>query len=127
MNSNFIAIGAVLMALAVGLGAFGAHGLKTLVDRGDFSPKSLETFETAVRYQMIHALGLILIGLIAAARPSTMLEAAGWTMFLGILIFCGFLYGYVATGAKLLAMLVPIGGAAFILAWLGVAIAAMRR
>ena len=76
---------------------------------------------------MIHALGLVLIGLLAAARPSVLLDAAGWTMFAGILVFSGFLYAYVGTGRTLFAMLVPIGGVAFILAWLGVAVAAMRR
>jgi uncharacterized membrane protein YgdD (TMEM256/DUF423 family) len=127
MSSTFIVMGALLAALAVGLGAFGAHGLKTLVEQNRFSAKDLETFHTAVHYQMIHALGLVLIGLLAAARPSGMLDAAGWTMLAGVLVFSGFLYAYVATGTKLFAMFVPVGGVAFILAWLGVAIAAMRR
>jgi uncharacterized membrane protein YgdD (TMEM256/DUF423 family) len=127
MSSTFIAIGALLAALAVGLGAFGAHGLKTLVEQNRFSARDLETFHTAVQYQIIHALGLILVGLLAATRPSAILDAAGWTMLVGILVFSGFLYAYVATGTKLFAMFVPIGGVAFILAWLGVAVAAMRR
>jgi uncharacterized membrane protein YgdD (TMEM256/DUF423 family) len=76
---------------------------------------------------MIHALGLILIGLLAATRPSIILDAAGWTMLMGIFVFSGFLYAYVATGTKLFAIFVPIGGVAFILAWLGVAVAALRR
>ncbi len=127
MRSPFVVIGALLAALAVGLGAFGAHGLKTLVEQGKFSAKDLETFHTAVQYQMIHALGLILIGLLAAARPSMIFDVAGWTMFAGIFLFSGFLYAYVATGMKPFAMIVPIGGVAFIVAWLGVAVAAMRR
>jgi uncharacterized membrane protein YgdD (TMEM256/DUF423 family) len=127
MNSPFIVIGALLAALAVGLGAFGAHGLKTLVEQNKFSAKDLETFHTAVQYQMLHALGLIVIGLLAATRSGFMLEAAGWTMLVGIVFFSGFLYAYLATGMKVFAMLVPIGGVAFIVAWLGVAIAALRR
>jgi uncharacterized membrane protein YgdD (TMEM256/DUF423 family) len=127
VNSTFVTLGALLAALAVGLGAFGAHGLKSLVEQQRFSAKDLETFQTAVQYQMIHALGLILIGLLAAARPGGLLDAAGWMMLVGILAFSGFLYAYVGTGVKFFAMLVPIGGVAFILAWLGVAIAAMRR
>lgn len=127
MNSPFIAIGALLAALAVGLGAFAAHGLKTRVENGDFSAKNLETFQTAVHYQMIHALGLILIGLLATQRSSALLDVAGWTMFAGILVFSGFLYAYVGTGNKLFAMVVPIGGVAFIFAWLGVAVAAVQR
>jgi uncharacterized membrane protein YgdD (TMEM256/DUF423 family) len=125
MSTAFIAIGALLAALAVGLGAFGAHGLTGLVEKGVFSAKDLETFKTAAQYQMIHALGLIFIGLMAAARPSLLLTAAGWTMLFGTLVFSGFLYAYVATGNKYLAMPVPIGGVAFILAWLGVAAAAI--
>jgi uncharacterized membrane protein YgdD (TMEM256/DUF423 family) len=127
MRSIFIVLGALLAALAVALGAFGAHGLKTLVEQNRFSARDLETFHTAVHYQMIHALGLILIGLLSNVRPNGMLTLSGWTMLLGIAIFSGFLYAYVATGAKLFAMLVPIGGAAFILAWLGVAMAAVRK
>jgi uncharacterized membrane protein YgdD (TMEM256/DUF423 family) len=122
MSSTFVVIGAALAALAVGLGAFGAHGLKTILE-----PKDLETFHTAVHYQMIHALGLILIGLLGATRPSPLLDAAGWTMLGGILFFSGFLYAYVATGTRLFAMLVPIGGVAFIVAWLGVALAWLRK
>ncbi len=127
MSSTFIVIGAVLAALAVAAGAFGAHGLKTLVEQNKFSARDLETFHTAVQYQMIHALGLILIGLLAATRPSAMLAAAGWMMLAGIFLFSGFLYAYVATGNKLFAMIVPVGGVSFILAWVGVAIAAVRR
>lgn len=127
MRSIFVILGAILAALGVGLGAFAAHGLSSLVEQGRFSPKDLETFRTAVLYQMIHALGLILIGTMSGARANALLTASGWTMFFGIVVFCGFLYAYVATGAKLFAMPVPIGGVAFILAWLGVAAAAMRR
>jgi uncharacterized membrane protein YgdD (TMEM256/DUF423 family) len=125
VRSIFIILGAVLAALGVGLGAFAAHGLQRLVEQNRFSAKDLETFRTAVQYQMIHALGLVLIGLLGHVRPSALLTAAGWTMFFGIMVFSGFLYAYVGTGVKLFAMLVPIGGVAFILAWLGVA-AAMK-
>jgi uncharacterized membrane protein YgdD (TMEM256/DUF423 family) len=127
MSTTFIVTGALLAALAVGLGAFGAHGLKALVEQNRFSAKDLETFHTAVHYQMIHALGLILIGLLAATRPSGMLDLAGWTMLAGIIVFSGFLYAYVATGVRPFAMLVPIGGVAFMIAWLAVAVAAIRR
>jgi uncharacterized membrane protein YgdD (TMEM256/DUF423 family) len=127
MNSPFIPIGALLAAVAVALGAFGAHGLKSLVEQNRFSAKDLETFQTAVHYQMIHALGLILIGLMSQSRSSGLLTTSGWTMLAAILIFSGFLYAYVATGARTFAMIVPIGGVAFILAWLGVATAAVWK
>lgn len=126
MRSIFIILGALLAALSVGLGAFAAHGLTRLVEMHRFSAKDLETFKTAAHYQMVHALGLILIGLLNNVRPSGLLAAAGWTMLFGIVVFCGFLYAYVGTGEPLFAKLVPIGGLAFILAWLGVAAAAMR-
>ena len=126
MRSTFIVLGALLAALGVGLGAFAAHGLRSLVAQGRFLADDLETFRTAVLYQMIHALGLILIGLLSSVRPSALLTVSGWTMFFGTVVFSGFLYAYVGTGMKLFAMPVPIGGVAFILAWLGVAVAAMR-
>jgi uncharacterized membrane protein YgdD (TMEM256/DUF423 family) len=126
MRSIFVILGALLAALAVALGAFGAHGLKSLVEQNKFSAKDLETFHTAVQYQMTHALGLILIGLLGEMRPSAMLTAAGWIMLFGIAVFSGFLYAYVFTGTKFFAMLVPIGGVAFIVAWLGVAVAAIK-
>jgi uncharacterized membrane protein YgdD (TMEM256/DUF423 family) len=125
MRSIFIVLGALLAALSVGLGAFGAHGLRSLVEQNRFSAKDLETFHTAVQYQMMHALGLLLIGLLSSVRPSALLTISGWIMLFGIVVFSGFLYAYVFTGMKLFAMLVPIGGVAFILAWLGVAAAAM--
>jgi uncharacterized membrane protein YgdD (TMEM256/DUF423 family) len=126
MRSIFIVLGALLAALSVGLGAFGAHGLKSLVEQNRFSAKDLETFHTAVQYQMMHALGLILIGLLSSVRPSGLLTASGWILLFGIAVFSGFLYAYVFTGMKLFAMLVPIGGVAFILAWLGMAVATVK-
>ena len=80
------------------------------MEQGRFSTRDLETFQTAVHYQMIHALGLILVGLLSNARPSALLTASGWTMLFGIVVFCGFLYAYVGTGVKLYAMPVPVGG-----------------
>ena len=77
---------------------------------------------------MTHALGLILIGLLNSTRPAALLNLSGWIMLFGITArsFPAFLYAYVFTGIKLFAMLVPIGGVAFIIAWLGVAVAAIR-
>ncbi len=126
-GSKLVALGGLLAAIAVGLGAFGAHGLKTLVEQGRFAAKDFDTFQTAVHYQLIHAVGLVLIGLLANVRPGRVYEAAGWAMFVGIVIFSGSLYAYVASGNKAFAVPVPIGGAAFIAAWLMVAIAAMQK
>ena len=97
------------------------------MEQNKFSAKDLETFQTAVQYQMIHALGLILIGLLGTTQTSGMLDAAGWTMLVGILFFPVSFMLMWQPARKLFAMFVPIGGVAFILAWLGVAVAAMRR
>ena len=116
---NWIFTGAVLAGLAVVAGAFGAHGLK-----GKLSPELLETFEVAVRYQMYHALALVLAGLLAARARGLAIAA---TMFLlGIVLFSGCLYAWVFTGIKTFALIVPVGGVFFILGWLALAIAACR-
>jgi uncharacterized membrane protein YgdD (TMEM256/DUF423 family) len=114
-------LGAVLGALAVGLGAIGAHALK-----GHLLPQQLETFHTAVEYQMYHALGLGLIGVLGLLRRNRWLDIASWLMLSGILLFSGFLYMWIATGSRLFVHPVPIGGVAFIVAWLLLAVGALR-
>ncbi len=109
----FITLGATLAFLAVMLGAFGAHGLKNVL-----SPELLMVYQTAVDYQMWHAIGLLIIGLIQLQKPSVLLTTAGWFMFTGIVIFSGSLYALSLTGIKLLGAITPIGGASFLIAWL---------
>ena len=108
------------MALAVGLGAIGTHLLQEKI-----TPRQLEIFHTAVQYQMIHSIGLILVGLLIAHRPSWTLDIAAILMIVGIFFFSGFLYAYVATQYKVFAMIVPLGGVSFIAAWLAIAAAAL--
>jgi len=122
MLTMFIILGGLLAALAVGLGAMGAHALKE-----HLTPQQLETFHTAVQYQMIHAIGLVLVGLLTLHSPSRMFNLAGWAMFVGILLFSGCLYAWLATGVRFLVHLVPIGGTAFIVGWLLLAIGGMLR
>lgn len=112
-KSPFITLGSSLAFLAVMLGAFGAHGLKNTL-----SAELLTVYQTAVDYQMWHALGLLIIGLIQLQKPSTLLNTAGWFMFTGILIFSGSLYALSLTGIKLLGAITPIGGTSFLIAWL---------
>jgi uncharacterized membrane protein YgdD (TMEM256/DUF423 family) len=112
-----VCLGGVLAALAVGLGAIGAHALKT-----HLTPPQLETFHTAVQYQMYHAMGLILVGLAGLHRRSRWLDGAGWSMIVGILFFSGLLYAWLATGRRWLVYPVPVGGVAFIVGWLLLAI-----
>jgi uncharacterized membrane protein YgdD (TMEM256/DUF423 family) len=115
------ALGALMAALAVALGAIGAHVLKS-----QLAAQQLETFHTAVQYQMIHAIGLILVGLVSLHNRSRWLDGAGWTMLVGILLFSGFLYAWVATGRRFFVYPVPVGGVAFIVGWVLLALGALR-
>lgn len=121
MPGFFIALGGVLAALAVGLGAIGAHALKS-----QLTPDRLETFQTAVQYQMIHAIGLILVGIVSLHNRSRWSDASGWAMLVGILLFSGFLYAWLATGQRWFVHLVPVGGVLYIIGWLLLAIGAWR-
>jgi uncharacterized membrane protein YgdD (TMEM256/DUF423 family) len=118
----FIMIGALLMLVGVGAGAFGAHAL------ADFLKNAARegTYETAVRYQIYHALGLLAVAWLAHQFPSPWFNWAGWLMFAGVLIFSGSLYLLVFTGVRWLGAITPLGGAAFIAAWACVAIGAWR-
>jgi uncharacterized membrane protein YgdD (TMEM256/DUF423 family) len=126
---HWIVLGALLAALAIGTGAFGAHALRTrlLADDTAESLRLLEIFETAARYQMYHALALVLVGLLAERRNSAALRLAGGLFVVGSLLFCGSLYALVLTRIKLLGAITPLGGVAFILGWLALAVAASRR
>lgn len=115
-------LGSLNAMLAVILGAFGSHGLKQRL-----SPDMLSVFETGVQYHFYHALGLILVGLIAFHFPgSGWIKWAGWLMFVGILFFSGSLYILAISGVKWLGVLTPIGGTAFIAAWLLVFIGILK-
>ena len=106
-------------ALAVALGAFGAHGL-----RASLSARSLEIFETAARYQLIHAMAMAAVAIaIASIGPSPWFTTAGIAYGIGIGIFCGSLYALSLTDIKILGAIAPIGGSAFIVGWLCLAIA----
>ena len=113
----FVILGSLLAALAVGLGALGAHALKS-----HLTVEQLATYQTAVQYQMYHAIGLVLVGLLALSHRSRWLDAAGWSMFVGIILFSGLLYVWLATGRRLFVYPVPVGGVAFIIGWVMMAI-----
>jgi uncharacterized membrane protein YgdD (TMEM256/DUF423 family) len=126
----WIVLGAALAALAVAMGAFGAHALRSRLITSDPAPaenvRLLETFETAARYQMYHAVALVLVGLVAARRNSLAVRVAGWLFAAGVVLFCGSLYGLVLTRVKLLGAITPLGGVAFIVGWIALAVAAAR-
>ncbi|MGQ0703073.1 MAG: DUF423 domain-containing protein [Gemmatimonadales bacterium] len=105
-------VGAILAAVAVAAGAFGAHAL-----RGALSPDALASWETAARYQMYHALALILVGILAARRPTQTLRVAGWLFVSGVVLFSGSLYSLALTGQLWFGAITPLGGAAFIAGW----------
>lgn len=119
----FIILGAINAFLAVALGAFGAHGLE-----GQVEPRYLETWETAVQYEMFHASGLLAIGLLLRHFPERgMVKWAGWLMLIGIIIFSGSLYVLVLTGISTFGMITPIGGVSFLTAWILVIIAMLKK
>jgi uncharacterized membrane protein YgdD (TMEM256/DUF423 family) len=119
-SALFVFLGGLLAALAVGLGALGAHALKH-----QLAAQQLETFHTAVQYQMYHAIGLVLVGLLSLYQRSRFFDVAGWSMLVGIILFSGLLYAWVGTGRRFFIYPVPVGGAAFILGWLMLAIGAL--
>lgn len=109
---TLIAVGSLLAALAVAAGAFGAHMLKSILD-----PPMLAVFETAARYQMYHALGIIAVGLAGQVFGCPQVARAGWCFAAGIFLFCGSLYGVSLLGIRWLGAMTPIGGLAFITGW----------
>lgn len=119
-RSPLIAIGALNAALAVAAGAFGAHGLRERLE-----PRALEIFETGARYQMYHALAMILAGLLAA-RGIAGATTAGWLFLAGIAIFSGSLYALSLTDVKVLGAITPLGGVAFLAGWVWLAYCAWR-
>jgi uncharacterized membrane protein YgdD (TMEM256/DUF423 family) len=118
----FIATAAILAGLSVAAGAFATHALKTKL-----SDRALEIFETGARYQMYHAIALLLIALLLsrAETSSTALTASGYAFIVGIAFFSGSLYALSLSGIKWLGAIAPFGGLAFIVGWLMLAIAAL--
>jgi uncharacterized membrane protein YgdD (TMEM256/DUF423 family) len=124
--------GAVLGASAVALGAFGAHWLRDAVTHWGLESaeqsRRIEVWEVAVRYQMYHALVLLLVGLFTKDYPAWQsLHVATWLFIVGVVIFSGCLYALVVTGVKLLGAIVPIGGASLIAGWIVLAYFAIRH
>lgn len=121
MTRIFLTIAAVLGGLAVAAGAFGAHALQ-----GKLSDRALEIFDTASRYQMYHALALLLVALwLSQGQASTtFLLGAGYAFLVGMVLFCGSLYALSFSGIKWLGAIAPLGGVALMLGWGCLAIAA---
>jgi uncharacterized membrane protein YgdD (TMEM256/DUF423 family) len=122
MPNLFLFLGGLSGGLGVALGAFGAHALR---DR--LGPQMLAVFETGVRYQLIHALAMVAVGILEArGRGSPLLVSSGALFAAGTLLFSGSLYLLTLTGARWLGAITPLGGICFIGGWALLALAALR-
>jgi uncharacterized membrane protein YgdD (TMEM256/DUF423 family) len=129
MKFNFIVTGAFLMALAVGAGAFGAHGLKEKI-----SPEMLEIWEKAVYYMMIHAIGILLAGILLVHFKNKKIELAGLFFLFGIVFFSGSLFllalkeiSFTESIRHILGPITPLGGISFIAGWVSLAFFGMKK
>ncbi|WP_442597010.1 DUF423 domain-containing protein [Neobacillus sp. D3-1R] len=119
---TFIILGAINAFLSVALGAFGAHGLE-----GKVEPKYLDVWKTGVTYQMFHATGLLIIGVLLGKLPANVLLSwSGWLMLIGIILFSGSLYALTLTKISVLGAITPLGGVAFLAAWVLLIVAAVK-
>ena len=116
---NWIGIAAINMVIAVALGAFGAHGLENIV-----SAQQLEWWHTATLYLFIHALGLLVVGLLIRLKYTT--QATAWLLQIGIIIFAGSLYAMTLGAPRWFGAITPIGGVLMIAGWLWLAISTFR-
>lgn len=120
-GTAWLRLASVLGGLAVGLGAFGAHGLKERLE----TLQTTAIYHTAVQYHFYHALALLAVALLALqGRSGSALAVAGWSFAIGVLVFSGTLYGLALSGVKWLGAITPIGGVALILGWVALAVAA---
>lgn len=128
MHKLFLILASFLAALAVALGAFGAHGLKKIVD-----PDTVSIYQTGVQYQMYHALALFALGLLAERYASSLLHYAGFLFIGGIVLFSGSLYLIASFKAMnkaiptVIGIMTPIGGALFIFGWIILLLALIRK
>ncbi|MCH8826016.1 MAG: DUF423 domain-containing protein [Chloroflexi bacterium] len=118
----WVGLGAIIGLLAVFAGAAGTHAL-----RGTLDPDELRTFETAVRFQMYHALALLATGLIAMRWNCRYVNLAGWLFVAGVALFSGSLYALAMTGVGAFGAIAPLGGLSLMAAWALLAVGALRR
>ena len=113
ITKQFIQYGAVMMALTVALGAFGAHALKDMLDEN-----MIKVYNTGVEYQFYHALGLFVVAFVAHVNENKIIRTAGYVMIGSVVIFSGSLYLLAITGVKWLGIITPMGGTGFIASWI---------
>jgi uncharacterized membrane protein YgdD (TMEM256/DUF423 family) len=114
-------LGSLFLALGVLIGAFGAHGIKSLV-----TAEKLVTFETGVRYQFYHAIALFMLGLFSFQYPNEKIQVPLYSFLVGILLFSFNCYLYVLTDIKTFAMIVPVGGVLFLLGWVSLVVKVLK-
>ncbi|MFT5194480.1 MAG: uncharacterized membrane protein YgdD (TMEM256/DUF423 family) [Cellvibrionaceae bacterium] len=119
----FLLFGSILMFIGVGLGAFGAHSFAEFLAAAGREG----TFETAVRYQVYHALALLVVGILNSQSASPLLSWGGWLFFVGTLVFSGSLYILIYSGVKWLGAITPIGGVLFLAGWACLVIYAIKH
>jgi uncharacterized membrane protein YgdD (TMEM256/DUF423 family) len=118
----FVVMGALFAAAGVVLGALGAHGLESRLD-----PASLDYWNTAVLYQLVHALALVATGILARLEVARLwVGICGWCFVAGILMFCGALYALALGLPRGVASFAPLGGAAFVVGWVAMLVGALR-
>ena len=131
--SRWLVCGAMVGGLGVILGAFGAHGLKGVLEAQPLADaevsRRMALYETAVRYQMVHAPVLILIGMLLGSRPSKSLRVAAWSLLAGLGIFSGSLYVLTFSNHnwRWLGAVVPVGGVLMVVGWMALALASRQR
>jgi uncharacterized membrane protein YgdD (TMEM256/DUF423 family) len=106
----YLGLGFLLCGLAVGLGAFGAHGLEKIL-----SDKAMATYQTGVEYHFLHALAIIACALII--QQGYTIQSSFWAFLIGIIVFSGSCYAYAFTGIRGFALIVPLGGVSFLIGW----------
>ena len=121
MEKQWIVLGSAFALSAVALGAFGAHALRNMLQA-----ESLAIFETGVRYQMYHALGLLAVGVLAPHLTSPPVAVSGWLFTIGIVIFSGSLYALSWSGISILGAITPVGGLCLLAGWGALLISALR-
>ncbi len=113
MSKAIIMTASVFLALAVAIGAFGAHGLKSHI-----SAEMIQIYKTGVEYHFYHALGLLLVGVLEIVMPSVSFKWPAIFLSAGIILFSGSLYVLAITGIKALGAITPLGGLSFIVGWI---------
>jgi uncharacterized membrane protein YgdD (TMEM256/DUF423 family) len=116
--ASFMTAGALLMLLAVILGAFGAHALQ-----GSLAPRQLASYQTGVTYHLFHALALVVLGGLAqVTRPTPWISRAGLLLGAGIVLFSGSIYAMALGAPRWLGMVAPLGGISFMVGWIALAL-----